>query len=145
MKREYPDRPIVGVGAAVVDAGRILLARRGKEPGRGQWTFPGGAVELGESVKDAVRREVREETGLEIELERVLVVVDRIEHDADGRVLYHFIIIDYVARPVGGSLQAGDDADGVLWADLADLDRMQMTEPAREIARTLLREQQAGR
>jgi len=143
VKREYPEQPIVGVGAAVVDAGRILLARRGKEPARGWWTFPGGVVELGESVEDAVRREVLEETGLEIELERLLVVVDRIERDADGRVLYHYIIIDYLARPVGGSLRAGDDADGVLWADLADLDRLEMTEPAGEIARTLLSAQLA--
>lgn len=138
MKREYPEAPIVGVGAAIVDARRILLVRRGKEPARGLWTFPGGAVELGEPVELAVRREVWEETGLEIELERVLVVVDRIERDGEGRVLYHYIIIDYLARPVGGSLQAADDADGALWAGPADLDRLEMTEPAREIARTLL-------
>ena len=144
MKREYPDAPIVGVGAAIVDAGRILLVRRGKAPARGQWTFPGGAVELGEPVELAVRREVLEETGLEIELERVLVVVDRIERDGEGLVLYHYIIIDYLARPMGGRLQAGDDADGVVWAELADLDRLEMTEPAREIARTLLSAPQAG-
>jgi len=138
MKREYPEGPIVGVGAVILDARRILLVRRGKEPARGLWTFPGGAVELGEPIELAARREVLEETGLEIEVERVLVVIDRIERDAEGLVRYHYVLVDYLARPVGGSLQAGDDADGVLWADLADLDRLEMTEPAREIARGLL-------
>jgi mutator protein MutT len=139
MKREYPEIPIVGVGAIVRDAGRVLLVRRKKEPARGLWTFPGGAVELGEPIELALRREVREETGLEIEVEQVFVVVDRIEHDGVGRVRYHYIVVDYLARPVGGSLLAGDDADGVLWASLADLDRLEMTEPAGEIARTLLK------
>ena len=138
MKREYPEVPIVSVGAVVRDGPRILLVRRAKEPARGLWTFPGGAVELGEPTELAVRREVQEETGLEIEVERVLVVVDRIERDEEGLVRYHYIIVDFLARPVGGSLQAGDDADGALWASLADLDRLEMTEPAREIARTLL-------
>ncbi len=144
MKREYPEIPIVGVGAIVRDAGRVLLVRRNKEPARGLWTFPGGAVELGEPVELAVRREVLEETGLEIEVEQVFVVVDRIERDAAGRVRYHYIIVDYLARPLGGSLLAGDDADGAMWASLADLDRLEMTEPARDIARTLLSAQQTG-
>ncbi len=144
MKREYPEIPIVGVGAIVRDAGRVLLVRRNKEPARGLWTFPGGAVELGEPVELAVRREVLEETGLEIEVEQVFVVVDRIERDAAGRVRYHYIIVDYLARPLGGSLLAGDDADGAMWASLADLDRLEMTEPARGIARTLLSAQQTG-
>jgi 8-oxo-dGTP diphosphatase len=138
MKRDYPPSPIVGVGAVIQDAGRVLLVRRGKEPARGIWTFPGGAVELGEPVEVAVRREVLEETGLEIEVERVLVVVDRIDRDQEGLVRYHYVIVDYLARPVGGSLQAGDDVDGALWAGLADLDRLEITEPAREIARNLL-------
>ena len=140
MKREYPEIPIVGVGAVVREAQRILLVRRKKEPARGLWTFPGGAVELGEPIELALRREVQEETGLEIEIEKVLLVIDRIERDADGRVRYHYVIVDYLARPVGGSLQAGDDADDVLWAGLADLARLEMTEPAGEIARTLLSE-----
>ncbi len=144
MKREYPEIPIVGVGAIVRDAGRVLLVRRNKEPARGLWTFPGGAVELGEPVELAVRREVLEETGLEIEVEQVFVVVDRIDRDAAGRVRYHYIIVDYLARPLGGSLLAGDDADGAMWASLADLDRLEMTEPARDIARTLLSAQQTG-
>jgi len=138
MKREYPEVPIVGVGAVVRDAQRILLVRRKKEPSRGLWTFPGGAVELGEPIELAVRREVQEETGLEIEVERVLVVVDRIDLDEEGLVRYHYVIVDYLARPVGGSVRAGDDADGVLWASRADLDRLEMTEPAGEIARRLL-------
>jgi ADP-ribose pyrophosphatase YjhB (NUDIX family) len=138
MKREYPEVPIVGVGAIVRDGERVLLVRRNKQPARGLWTFPGGAVELGEPVEVAVRREVREETGLEIEVERVALVIDRIERDEEGLVRYHYVIVDYLARPAGGSLAAGDDADGALWATLADLDRLEMTEPAREIARGLL-------
>jgi 8-oxo-dGTP diphosphatase len=138
MKREYPEFPIVGVGAVIHDAGRILLVRRAKEPSRGLWTFPGGAVELGEPVELAARREVLEETGLEIEVERVLLVIDRIDRDEEDLVRYHYVIIDYLARPVGGSLRAGDDVDGVLWASLADLDDLTMTEPAGDIARRLL-------
>lgn len=144
MKREYPEFPIVGVGAVVHDAGRILLVRRKKEPSRGLWTFPGGAVELGEPIELAVRREVLEETGVEIEVERVLVVLDRIERDENDVVHYHYVIVDYLARPVGGTLRAGDDADGVLWAGVTDLDRLEMTEPAGEIARALLRAQTGG-
>jgi 8-oxo-dGTP diphosphatase len=144
MKREYPEFPIVGVGAVIHDGGRILLVRRAKEPSRGLWTFPGGAVELGEPVKLAVRREVREETGLEIEVERVLLVIDRIDRDEEDRVRYHYIIVDYLARAVGGSLQAGDDVDGVLWASLADLDGLDLTEPAGDIARRLLSGQGAA-
>jgi mutator protein MutT len=114
MAHEYPDRPIVGVGGVVVNGGRALIVKRAHEPRKGEWSIPGGRVELGETLAEAVTRELREETGLEVEVGELLEVFDRI-HRRDGRVRYHFVIVDYVCRPVGGTLQAGDDAEDVAW------------------------------
>ena len=139
MKREYPPAPIVGVAAIIRQDDRLVLIRRAKEPARGYWTFPGGAVELGESLEDAVRREVLEETGLQVELGDVAAVIDRIHRDESGAVRYHFIIVDYHARPVGGALQPGDDAGDARWVGLEDLDGLNLTEKAGELARALLR------
>jgi ADP-ribose pyrophosphatase YjhB (NUDIX family) len=143
MRREYPKVPIVAVGVIICSsqpAGekRILLIRRDKEPARGLWTFPGGAVELGESVRAAARREAREETGLEVEVGDVAVVIDHVAQDAAGHVQYHYIIIDFYANPIGGALQPGTDVSDARWASLADLDELQMTEKAEEITRQLL-------
>jgi len=104
----------------------------------GLWTFPGGAVELGEPIQDAARREALEETGLEIQIGEVLCVVDRIDRDESGRVRYHYLIVDYEARPVGGRLCAGDDASEVRWVGFDDLGSLDITEKAREIAHDLL-------
>ena len=138
MKREYPPAPVVGVGAIIRQDDRLVLIRRAKEPARGYWTFPGGAVELGESLEDAVRREVLEETGLHVELGHVAAVIDRIARDESGAVRYHFIIVDYHARPVGGTLQPGSDAGDARWVGLEDLDALEMTEKAGELVRALL-------
>jgi mutator protein MutT len=119
--REYPARPIVGVGAVVVDEDRVLLVRRGHEPLKGEWSLPGGAVEVGETLEAAVAREVREETGLDIEVGALVDVLDRIRPAADGRTLYHFVLIDFVCRPTGGSLCCGTDAIDAAWARVADL------------------------
>ena len=113
MKREYPSSPIVAVGVIIREGDRIVLARRGKEPAMGLWTFPGGAVELGESLGDAARREAWEETGLRIEVGEVAIVLDHVVRDDGGRVRYHYVIVDYFARPVGGSLRPGTDASEV--------------------------------
>jgi mutator protein MutT len=118
--------------------GRIVLIRRDKEPAKGLWTFPGGAVELGETVRAAARREAQEETGLEVELGEVAVVIDHVARDAEGHVQYHYIIIDFHAEPVGGALRPGSDVSDARWASLADLDELEMTEKAEEIARQLL-------
>ena len=142
MKREYPDVPIVGVGAIIRDGARIVLIRRDREPAKGRWSFPGGVVELGETVREAVCREVLEETGLEVEVGDLVAVVDRIQRDEAGRVQYHYVILDFLARPVGGSLQAADDAGEVRWAGLAELDGMDVTEQAKEIAQKLLARRQ---
>ena len=119
--RRHPLRPIVGVGAVVVDDGRVLLVRRGHEPLKGQWSIPGGAVEVGETLEAAVVREVREETGLDVEVGVLIDVLDRIRPDVDGRTLYHYVLIDFVCRPASGALCCGTDAIDAAWVRVADL------------------------
>ena len=119
--REYPSRPIVGVGAVVVDDGRVLLVRRAHEPLKGEWSIPGGAVEVGETLETAVVREVREETGLEVEVGALIDVLDRIRPAPDGRTLYHYVLIDFVCRPAAGTLCCGSDASEAAWVRVADL------------------------
>ena len=113
--RRYPPRPVVGVGAVIVHAGRVVLIRRKYEPLAGQWSLPGGTLELGESLEAGVAREIREETGLEVEVGPVVDVFDRILLDAERRVQYHFVLVDFLCRPVGGLLQAGSDVDDAVW------------------------------
>lgn len=119
--RIYPERPFVGVGAVVVDGNRVLLVRRANEPLKGEWSLPGGAVELGETLEVAIAREVREETGLEIDVGPMVDVLDRIRFDAEGRAMYHYVLIDFVCRPVAGTLACASDAADVAWAPLMDL------------------------
>jgi len=126
--RRYPRRPLVGVGAILLDGDRILMAQRGKQPLKGWWSLPGGALETGESLADAVRREVREETGLEIEPLGVLEIFERIMRDAEGIPEYHYVLIDYVCRITGGQLAAGDDVCQVEWVRRRDLPKRQITE-----------------
>src|SRR5436190_23687560 len=113
--RRYPKRPIAGVGALIFRRDRILLVQRGKEPLKGWWSLPGGALETGESLKDGVCREVREETGLSVEPRAVCEVFERIMRDEHGAAEYHFVLIDYICRVTGGTLQAGDGACRVGW------------------------------
>ena len=118
MRNEYPDRPIVAVGAVILDGDRVLLVQRGQEPLKGEWSLPGGAVEVGETLDAALAREVREETALDVEVGPVVEVLDSIRRDADGRVEYHYVIIDYACRVRGGTPTAaahGTDADDVRW------------------------------
>lgn len=119
MQREFPEAPLVGVGAVVVDEGRVLLVRRGTEPLKGQWSLPGGMLELGESLSAAVVREVREETGLIVESVELVELLDRIHREGE-RVRYHYVIADYLCRVTGGSLQAASDADAVRWVERAE-------------------------
>jgi 8-oxo-dGTP diphosphatase len=133
--RRYPDRPIVGVGAVVLDAGRVLLVRRAHEPLKDEWSLPGGAVELGETTESAVVREVLEETGLDVEIGPLVEAVSRITSDASGRVEYHFVIVDYLCRATGGVLACASDASAVEWAPIDDLDRYRLTEAARDVIR----------
>lgn len=127
-ERRYPNRPLVGVGAIVFRRGRILMAQRGKQPLQGWWSLPGGALELGESLEDAVRREVLEETGLEVEPVRLFEVFERIMRDGTGVPEYHYVLIDYVCRVTGGALFPGDDVCAVDWVRRRDLPSLQITE-----------------
>jgi len=122
MQREYPDRPIVGVGAVIVDRGRVLLARRGRPPLLGQWSIPGGVVELGETLRQAACREALEETGLVVRAEEVLDVFDRIVPGDAGRPQYHYVLVDFLCHVTGGELRAGEDAAEVRWADPSQLE-----------------------
>lgn len=126
--RRYPKRPLIGVGALILRRDRILMAQRGKEPLKGWWSLPGGALETGEALEDAVRREVREETGLEIRPLGVLEIFERIMRDASGAPEYHYVLIDYMCRITGGSLRAGDDVCAVEWVRRRDLPGIRITE-----------------
>lgn len=125
--RKYPDRPIVGVGAVIVDGDRVLLVKRAHEPSKGEWSLPGGAVEVGESLEAALVREVREETCLDVTVGPVVEVLDRIGRDAADRVEYHFVIVDYLCHVTGGTATCGSDAEEVRWAALDDLARFRLT------------------
>jgi len=133
MKREYPDHPLVGVGAVIVKDGAVLLVRRGHDPGRGEWAMPGGRLRLGETLAQAARREVREETSVEIEAGEVLSVTDLIQRDDAGRVRYHYVLVDLLARYVSGEPRAGSDALDVRWVDARDLDAYPMPDRTRRV------------
>src|SRR5919109_2274177 len=134
MTREFPDRPIVGVGGVVVQDGQALIVKRAHEPRKGEWSLPGGIVELGETLVEALKRELKEETGLDVEVGEVVEVFDRI-HRIEGRIQYHFVIVDYVCRPVAGRLQAADDADDVAWVREDEIERYGVNEFAARVIR----------
>ena len=122
MAREYPAHPVVGVGAVVVRDGRALIIRRAHEPRKGEWSLPGGHLDLGESLIDAVRREVKEETGLDVHPGPIVETFDRVHRDPDGRIRFHFVIVDFVCEAPSGEAVAGSDAEAVAWVTAAELD-----------------------
>jgi 8-oxo-dGTP diphosphatase len=128
-KREFPERPIVGVGGVVIHRGRVLLVRRGSEPLKGEWSIPGGVVELGEDLAQAARRELKEETGLEVKPLEVLAVFDRI-HRQGRRVKYHFVIVDFACRLRRGRLKPASDVLDARWVRCQDLPQYNLTERA---------------
>jgi ADP-ribose pyrophosphatase YjhB (NUDIX family) len=137
FSRDYPERPFVGVGAVVWRDDRFLLVKRGKAPGLGEWSLPGGAQHVGETVFEAARREIMEEAGLEIEVAGLIDVVDSIRHDSGGAVSFHFTLIDVLAEWRAGEPVAGDDAADAQWFSLDDLDGLRLwDETARVIRRS---------
>ncbi|HEX6504441.1 MAG TPA: NUDIX hydrolase [Terriglobales bacterium] len=114
LKREYPEAPLIGVGAIIIENGRVLLVKRAHPPLVGEWSIPGGVLEVGELLREAAIREAKEETGLTVEPGEILGVFDRLIRTGD-RVQYHYVLIDFLCRRVGGELKPGSDADEVGW------------------------------
>jgi 8-oxo-dGTP diphosphatase len=135
MTRQFPDRPIVGVGAVIVDGDRVVLVKRAHEPLKGEWSLPGGTVEVGETLADAVAREVREETGLDVQVTALVDVLDRVHRGSDGRVEYHFVLLDYKCRVVSGTLSPGSDAADARWVHCDDLPAYDLRDPAVRVVR----------
>jgi len=134
--RIYPSRPIVGVGAVIVGGdGRVVLIKRRYEPLAGQWSLPGGTLEVGETLQAGLAREMLEETGLEVEVGPVIDVFDRILLDADQKVRYHFVLVDYLCHPRGGTLEAGSDVTDAVYAHPEDLAQYKLTAKAEEMIR----------
>lgn len=127
MGRAYPSQPIAGVGAIVLQQDDVLLVRRGTAPQKGLWSLPGGALELGETLEHGVRREVLEETGLDVRVLQFAEAFERITRDESGAVQYHYVLLDYLCELVGGVLAAGDDAAEAAWVNRADLGQRSLT------------------
>ena len=127
MQRQYPSQPLIGVGALIIHQSKLLIVKRANEPAKGLWSVPGGVVELGEQLHEALRREVREETGLEVDVERLLDAVDNIVFDAEDRIQYHYVLLDYLCRLRGGVLKAADDVHEIQWISLEALQSLPIT------------------
>lgn len=123
-RRDYPNRPVVGVGVVVWHGEQVLLVRRAQPPRAGQWSLPGGGQDLGETMVETARREVREEAGIEIEVGEVIATLDLIERDDRGRVRYHYTLIDFTAEAASAATVPGDDATEARWFELAALDQL---------------------
>jgi 8-oxo-dGTP diphosphatase len=135
MKREFPEHPLVGVGAIIIDGPRVLLVKRAHPPLQAQWSIPGGVLEVGEFVRDAAIREAREETGLIVEPGDLLGVYDRVLRDPSSRVQYHYVLIDFLSRPVGGQLRAASDAAEVRWFTREELPSLNLAEDTQDVIR----------
>lgn len=137
MKREYPESPLVGVGAVIVDRhreeNRVLLIRRGQPPLVGEWSLPGGVLECGETLREAVAREAREETGLVVESGEMLGVYERLIRGDEGRMRYHYVLVDFLCRPVRGDLKAGSDAAEVRWFTHDELPALNLAYDANDV------------
>ncbi len=145
MKRKYPARPFVGVGAIILRRGRVLLVRRGKPPSKGLWSLPGGALEAGERLEDGVRREVLEETGLKVEPQGVCEVFERITRDRQGRLEYHYVLVDFLCRVVGGELGPAGDVSAAEWVSNDRLAKREITEGTLDVIRRALRRRRRKR
>ena len=139
IQRKYPTRPLVGVGALVLDDDneKILMVKRGNDPGRGKWSFPGGLVNVGEAVREAVKREIKEETGLSVKIGDLAGVIDVVIKDDDEKVQYHYVIIDFFAKRESGEISPRSDAEDVRWIPLKDLLSLNVTRTAIDLLRKL--------
>jgi ADP-ribose pyrophosphatase YjhB (NUDIX family) len=135
MSRDFPDRPIAGVGAVIVHQGRVVIVQRANEPRKGEWSIPGGVLEIGETLRQCAAREAREETGLEVEPGEVLDVFDSITTEPDGRARYHFVIVDFLCRLLGGELRAGGDAMQARWISAEELENFVMSDNTKQVIR----------
>jgi 8-oxo-dGTP diphosphatase len=133
MQREFPEQPIIGVGAIIVEDGRALLVKRAHPPIEGQWSIPGGALEIGELVREAAVREAQEETGLIVEVGELLGVFDRVLRSPEQRVQYHYVLIDFLCKPVGGELCAATDAAEVRWFTCEELPALNLADDTHEV------------
>lgn len=132
-RREYPERPLVGVGGVVISDGHALLIRRGGPPLEGQWSIPGGMLEVGETLLEGVRRELLEETGVEVRVLELIEVFERINLDAGGKARYHFVVLDYLCEALRGEARAGSDVTDVAWATSEELEKYSLTETATRV------------
>lgn len=142
--RAYPASPIVGVGAVILDGSRVLLVKRAHAPLKGEWSLPGGAVELGETIEAAVAREVLEETGIVVDVGPIVEVLDRVQHTPDGRVEYHFVIIDYLCAVRTGVAAHGSDAEDIRWVDISELAPLGVTEKAMAVVKKAVEMKERG-
>ncbi len=135
MERKYPDRPIIGVGGIVFEGDRVLLVKRAHDPGKGQWSIPGGVVRVGETLKEAVVREVLEETHLKVEVLALVKVLDRIFRDGSGRVAYHYILVDFLCEGGDGQLRADSDAEEARFSQIEELAPLKLAPITEEVIR----------
>lgn len=131
--REYPERPVVGVGGVVIWNGRALLVQRGNAPSKGEWSIPGGLLEPGETLVEGVRRELLEETGVPVNAHEVIDVFEKITIDAEGKTQYHYVVLDYFCESPGGEAKAGSDVTEVAWVAEADVDSYSLTAAAKQV------------
>ena len=132
IKREYPETPLIGVGAIIVENGRVLLVKRGHPPLAGEWSIPGGVLEVGELLREAAIREAKEETGLTVEPGEILGVFDRLIR-TEGRVQYHYVLIDFLCRRLSGELQPGSDVDAVCWFSPEEVPSLNLASDTAEV------------
>lgn len=138
MQREHPKQPLVGVGALIVEKGRVVLIKRGKAPLLGEWSIPGGMLELGETLRQGAEREALEETGLAVRATELLGVFDRVVPDADGKIIYHYVLIDFFCERISGDLQAGADAADAQWFTPDEAARLPLAEDTAGVVQAAL-------
>jgi 8-oxo-dGTP diphosphatase len=144
MKREYPYHPIIGVGAIIIKGEKVLLARRGREPDYGKWSIPGGAVKLGETLKEAVKREVCEEVSLAIRVGEVVEVLERIFHDPEGKVQYHYVLVDFLCEHLSGEEKPSSDALEARWVPLSEIPRQRLPDKTKRVIQKAFEMRQRG-